>query len=509
MTGTGAPETQPPLRDAVLSGRFFSRARAKDADTLSEFLDPRLERPLALWFGEDLTLRLGVDADALRGAIDRDLAAIDALLGAQIDAILHHRRFQSLEGSWRGIAWLVGGIEPGSKVKIRLLPVTWGEICRDLERAAEFDQSHMFRKIYEDEFGSPGGEPFGLMVVNHEVRHGPGDGSTTDDVGALTALAGVAAAAFVPTVLGASPALLDLDNFADLAGVADPVSSLRDVAHQRWRGLAAMEDSRFLALALPRLLARTPWADDPTRLDGFRYQEYTPDARTRVWMNASFAFAAVAVRAFSRFGWPADVRGVETDIESGGLVTEMPLERFATDPGHTWVRHPLEIQLTDRQERAFVDAGLVPLSPLPFGHDGVFCAVPSLQTPKRFRGANGAAADANARISAQISAMLCVARFAHCVKLMGRDMVGSFRTNEEIEVKLQDWVTRYVNSNLTAGPETRARFPLVAGSVSVRERPGRPGVFGCTVMLQPHYQLDNVAASFRLMTDIAAPSRAA
>jgi type VI secretion system protein ImpD/type VI secretion system protein ImpC len=509
MSETGAPETSQPLRDAVLSGRFFTRARAREADELSSFLDPRLPLPFAAWFGADRAVRLLSDPDAMRSALDRDIAAIDALMGAQVDAILHHRRLQALEGAWRGLAWLVGGVETGSKVKIRLLAVTWPEICRDLERAAEFDASQMFRKIYEDEFGTPGGEPFGLLVINHEIRHRPGDGVMTDDIGALTALAGVAAAAFVPTVLGVSPALLDVDTFADLAGVVDPVSPLRDMLHQRWRSLSAMEDSRFLALVLPRLLARPPWEDDPGRKDNFRYREYAPNAASRVWMSAGFAFAAVATRAYAAFGWPADVRGVEPDSESGGLVTEMPLEPYATDPGHSWVRHPLEIQLTDRQERAFVDAGLVPLTPLPFGEDGVFCSVPSVQAPRHFIGATAAVAEANSRISAQIGAMLCVSRFAHCVKMMGREMVGSFRTNDEIESSLQAWVSKYINANLQAGPDMRARFPLVAGTVSVRERPGRPGVFGCTVHLQPHYQLDNVSASFRLMTEIAAPGRAA
>jgi type VI secretion system protein ImpD/type VI secretion system protein ImpC len=497
------------LRDAVLSGRFFTRARAHAAEALAEFLDPRLTEPLTTWFGLARARALAHDPDAIRGALDRDIAAIDALIGQQIDAVLHHTRLQRLEGAWRGLAWLVSGVEPGSKVKTRLLPVTWAEICRDLERAAEFDASQLFRKIYEEEFGTPGGEPYGLLVIDHEVRHRPAPGAATDDIGALTSLAGVAAAAFVPTVLGASPALLELDSFADLSGLADPTSPLRDSAHQRYRGLSAMEDSRFLALALPRMLARPPWEDDPTRLDGFRYHEHAPDAASRVWMGAGFAFAAVAARAYADYGWPADVRGVEIDRVAGGLVTEMPLEPFGTDPGFTWVRHPLEIQLTDRQERALLDAGLVPLSALPYGPDAVFCAVPSLQVPRQFQGTNAAAADANARISSQISAMLCVARFAHCVKMMGRDMVGAFRTNDEIETRLQNWVTKYVNTNLSAGSETRARFPLVAARVSVRERAGKPGVFGCTILLQPHYQLDNVAATFRLMTDIAAPGRAA
>jgi type VI secretion system protein ImpD/type VI secretion system protein ImpC len=497
------------LREAVLSGQFFSRRRAQAAEALAEFLDPRLPDPLCTWFGREAVLRMLGDADLLRAALDRDIAAIDALIGIQLDAVLHAPRLQRLEGSWRGLAWLVGGIEPGSKVKTRLLSVSWAEICRDLERAAEFDQSHLFRKIYEEEFGSPGGEPYGMLVIDHEVRHRPAPGATTDDVGALKSLAGVAAAAFVPTLLNASPGLIELDSFADLAGIADPTAPLRDAEHARWRGLSALDDSRFLGVTLPRMLARPPWEDDPARYDGFRYREHAPDAASRVWMGANYAFAAIAARAFAEYGWPADVRGVEIDREAAGLVTEMPLEPFATDPGFTWVRHPLEIQLTDRQERFLVDAGLIPLSPLPYGHDGVFCAVPSLQVPRRFQGDTAEVADANARISAQISAILCVARFAHCVKMMGRDMVGAFRTNEEIEYKLQSWLTRYVNTNLSAGSETRARFPLVAGQVTVRERAGRPGVFGCIIHLQPHYQLDNVAATFRLMTEIAAPGRAA
>ena len=506
---TPDPETPPPLRDAVLSGRFFTRSHGEAAGALAAFLDPSEANALTTWFGRSLARRIAGDPDRLRGALDRDIAAIDALIAAQLDAVLHSRRLQLLEGSWRGLAWLVGGMEPGSKVKTRLLSVSWAEICRDLERAAEFDASHMFRKVYEDEFGSPGGEPFGLLVIDHDVRHRPAPGAATDDVGALKSLAAVAAAAFVPTVLHASPALIELDSFADLAGIADPTAPLRDADHARWRGLAALDDSRFLAVALPRILARPPWEDDPARYDGFRYREYAPDAASRVWMGAGYAFAAVAARAFAEFGWPADVRGVEIDREAAGLVTEMPLEPFATDPGFVWVRHPLEIQLTDRQERALVDAGLVALSPLAHGHDGVFCAVPSLQTPRRFQGEAAQVADANARISSQISAMLCVARFAHCLKMMGRDMVGAFRTNDEIEHRLQSWLTKYVNTNLSAGSDTRARFPLVAGQVTVRERAGRPGVFGCIIHLQPHYQLDNVAATFRLMTDIAAPGRAA
>lgn len=514
MPEESVSETLTPLRDAVLSGRFFARQHAEAAATMAAFLDPHATKALAAWFGIDHVRHVARNnttgaIDAIRYALDRDIAAIDALIGHQLDAVLHHSRLQRLEGLWRGMGWLVSGVEPGSKVKTKLLSVTWTEICRDVERAAEFDTSHMFRKIYESEFGSPGGEPFGLLVIDHDVRHRPGLGAMTDDVGALGSLAAVAAAAFVPIVLGVSPALLDLNSFADIAGVSDPTSPLRDAAHQRFRGIGAMEESRFLALTLPRILARSPWGDDPARLDGFRYREYAPDAANRVWMSAGFAFASVAVRAYTDFGWPADVRGVEIDRIGGGLVADMPSEPFDTNSSFKASRHSLEIQLSDRHERALIDAGLMPLMALPYGLDAVFCAVPSLQLPRQFQGANAAVADANARISAQISAMLCVARFAHCLKMMGRDMIGSFKTNEEIQSRLQSWITQYANTNLSSGSDTRARFPLIAGAVSVQELPSKPGVFGCTITLQPHYQLDNVAATFRLMTDLAAPGRAA
>jgi type VI secretion system protein ImpD/type VI secretion system protein ImpC len=266
---------------------------------------------------------------------------------------------------------------------------------------------------------------------------------------------------------------------------------------------------RFIALALPRVLARQPWDDDPARRDGFRYAEYAPTADCRVWMSAGFAFAAVVARAFTNHSWPADVRGAATDYIGGGLVTDLPIEPFRTDSGHAWVRPPLDIIFSDRVEAALIEAGLMPLSALPYGEEAVFSGARSLQAPASYTGPTAAAATANARLSAQINSMLCVSRFAHYVKVMGRDMVGSFKTAEEIEAQLQGWLTGYVNSSPTAGPEMRARYPLVGAQVRVRERPGRPGVFGCVILLQPHFQLDDVTASFRLVTDITAPGMAA
>jgi type VI secretion system ImpC/EvpB family protein len=497
-----------PLRDAVLTGLFFTAAHREAVDRLAAFTAVTAEGTLTAWFGRERAARLASDPDALRGALDRDICAIDALIGEQLDAVLHHPRLRRFEGRWRGLHWLLEGIDPGSRIKARVLNASWAEVCRDLERAAEFDQSQLFRKIYEDEFGMPGGEPYGLLVVDHEIRHRPGPGAPTDDITALKLLAAVSAAAFAPTVLAAAPELLEIDDFTDLAGVADPTTVFRSNDYVRWRGLFSQEDIRFIAVTLPRVLARPPWGDDPCRVDRFRYQEYAPDVASRVWSSAGYAFAATVVRAFANFAWPADVRGVDTDRESGGLVDHLPAERFTTDPDYVWVRPSVEIVLTDHQERALIDGGLMPLSHIPFSDEALFGAVRSLQSPQTYTGATANSANANARLSAQINTLLCVSRFAHYLKVIGRDMVGAFRTAEEIQDQLQKWLTRYVNANVNANADLRARFPLVAGRVTVRERPGKPGVYGCTIQLQPHFQLDDVAATFRLVTDITAPGAA-
>jgi type VI secretion system ImpC/EvpB family protein len=493
------------LREAMLAGGFFGPRHRPAAEGVAGFASLSASAALAAWFGVAAALRLAADPDRCRAALDRDIANLDALIGEQLDAVLHHPRLRRFEGAWRGLAWLVDGIDPAARVKVKVLNIAWPELCRDLERAAEFDQSQLFRKIYEEEFGSPGGEPYGLLVVDHEVRHRPMAGAPTDDVAALGQLAGLAAAAFAPTVLAASPALLEVAEFADLGMTMDLPEPFRSPDFHRFRALSSREDMRFIGITLPRVLARPPWEDDPARRDGFRYREYAPDIGARVWMTAGYPFAAVVARAFANHGWPADVRGAETDFVGGGLVTDLPVEPFRTDPDRVWVRPPLDLLLSDRLEATLVAAGLMPLSALPYGEEAVFSAVRSLQAPASFIGRTAAAANANARLSVQLNAMLCVSRFAHYVKVMGREMVGAFRTAEEIEGRLQRWLTGYVNSSLSAGPEGRARHPLVAGRVTVREHAGRPGVFGCTMLLQPHFQLDDVSATFRLVTDLDAP----
>ncbi len=506
------PETAgaPPLREAVFAGRFLGKGSA--AESLAVLVAATdAATTLRDWFGEAhlaVLARLADPADALRAALDRDIAVLDTMLSAQLDAVLHQPRFRRLEGSWRGLHWLVDRLPAtGGRVRLRLLTARWAEICRDLERAVEFDQSQVFKKIYEEEFGTAGGEPFGMIAADYEVRHLPAPHHPTDDVGALTALAGVAAAAFTPIILAGSSELVGLDHFAEALPAFNLADALQDVEHTRWRNAASQEDMRFLCIALPRMLARAPWADDGSRADRFRYRGHTPGAGQRVWMTPVYGLAAVAVRAFDKYGWPAEVRGAEPQMDAtGGVVDDLPWERFPSDPPHgPPARAPLDLALTDEQERQMSDGRIIPLSALEAQAEASFGALPSLHRPPRM---SSAIADANQRLSTQINTLLCVSRFAHCIKLMGRDMVGSNREPEEVEQELQRWLSRYISGLGSGGAEVTAKYPLQEARIEVREKRGKPGVYGCTVHLRPHHQLDEVGAAFRLVTDLA-PKRAA
>lgn len=506
------PTHPQPLRALVLAGRFLGAGEA--AAGVARFVatsDPA--ETLGQWFGhaalEALRERPRSERAAwLRGALDRDIAALDAMLSTQLDAVLQHPRLTRLEGSWRGLAWLVDRIPQGDpRLRLKMLNARWSEVCRDLERALEFDQSHLFRKIHDEQFGIAGGEPFGLIVGDYEVRHRPSRDHPTDDVGALQRLAGVAAASFAPTLLGASPALLGLESFADMSPIFDPGDVIKGTEHQRWRQSMVQEDLRFVGIALPRVLGRAPWPDDGSRVDRFRYRSCTPGAAQRVWTSPVYGFAAVALRAFERFAWPASVRGADVAEEAGGGVIEgLPCERFASDrPAELPPRAPLELALTDLQENQVREAGLIALAALDGLPEACFGAMPSLHRPARVRTLD---AEANQRVSAQFNTLLCVSRFAHYVKIMGRDMIGSFMDPNDVESRLQKWLDGFVSGGTILDPDMTARYPLLDARVEVRERRGHPGVYNCTVHLRPQHQLDDVGASFRLVTEFA-PRRAA
>jgi type VI secretion system protein ImpD/type VI secretion system protein ImpC len=494
MVGTQAASMPwQPLRNLVLGG----------AMPPATFSSGSTAAALGTWFGAAAPV-LHQGFEALREALDRDVAVLDAMIHQQLESVLQHPEMRRIEGSWRGLHGLVARLPGSSQVRLRMLSVSWTELCRDFERASGFDRSDLFQLVYEQEFGHAGGEPFGLLCADFDVVALPARDRRTDDVAALVHLAGIAAAAFAPTVLAAHPAILGLDGFEDLGAALDLAEALRSPAHRRWQRLQEQEDSRFLAVLLPRALARAPWADDGIRADRFR-----PGGRLgpRLWTSPVYAFAATTLRAFQRHGWPADIRGALLAEEpSGGVVEGLPVEHFAGDPAGPPPRPPVEVALADLQERQIAEAGLLPLLALEGLPEGSFAAAPSLHRPPRM---TTETANANQRLSAQFNAVLCVSRFAHCIKIMGREMVGASRTATEIQLHLQRWLSGFVNESGGGNGPLAARFPLRTARVEVRALAGRPGSFGCVIHLQPHYQLDEVGAAFRLVTDLSTQRRAA
>lgn len=495
MTADGAQPASP--QDAAL------RQRLADAPSLEPFLaESSVEASLALWLGAGRAAALLADRTGLLALLDRDIAEIDAVIGRQLDAILHAPRFQALEASWRGVYYLATAAAEAAGIKVRILPIAWGEVVRDLERAAEFDQSELFEKLYSQEFGMPGGEPFGLIVGDYYLSHRPRRDRPTDDVAALRGLAAVAAAAFTPFVAGCDPAMLGLEDFRELGAELDLEAVFRHPEYERWRSLREVEDGRFIGLCLPRMLLRRPWRDGPRNRVPFRYDEACEEPRDRgyLWGNAAFAFAAVAMRAFARAGWFAEIRGAPRGEIAGGMVTGLPLVGFTTDRPDIAYRHPVEIAIPDRQEKSLGDLGFIPLSVADYAPYAVFYSNQSIQQPTRF---SSLAASVNARLSSMLQYVLCISRFAHAIKVIGRDRTGSFATAEECETMLQKWLSDYVTANPSAGIELKIKYPLREGRVTVKELPGRPGTFKMEVYLRPHLQLDELSTGIRLTTEIA------
>ena len=471
---------------------------------LGEFLtESETGHALRQWFGEHPALDTPYDRDRLLRAIDREIAWIDGMMREQLDACLHHPRFQRLESVWRGVGFLVNHSDGMDGVKIKTLNLSWAELCRDLERAIEFDQSNLFNLIYNQEFGMPGGEPYGVLIGDYEVWHRRGQGHPTDDVAALKAMSQIAAAAFAPFVTGCSPVMLGIDRFRDMGVPIDFSDQFNQPDYVRWRSFQETEDSRFVGLALPRVLMRLPYEDDGSRVDGFRYWEDVsdPTGENYLWGTAVFAFASVLIRAYDNFGWFADIRGVRRDEISGGLVVGLPVQSFGTDKDGIAIKYSTDVSVSERQEKELSDLGLIPLSKSKDTEYSVFYSNQSAQRPKRY---SSMAADVNARMSAMLQYMFCVGRFAHYVKVIGRDRVGSYATPEECQSYLRNWLMEYTNADDDASNEQKAKYPLREADVEVRENPGNPGIFNCTIHLRPHFQLDQVISSFKLVTEVAA-----
>lgn len=428
---------------------------------------------------------------------DRLIAAIDKQLAAQVDAIVHHPRFQRLEGLWRAVSRLIESADGARGVKIKVLSLGWNALARDLERSSEFDQSQIFQKIYTEEFDMPGGEPYGLIVADYEPSQHP------RDIAALRALAGVAAASFTPMVFGVSPRLFDLQRLAEIAPHLDLTAMFSRTEYSGWTSLRRMEDARFLAFALPRVLARLPYRADGSRADGFVYNEaaHAADGSQWLWCSAGFAFAAVVIRCFGASSWFSDIRGTPQDTLGGGVVDTPPQPWFATDRPGIGLRHPVEASLSESHERELSDLGFMPLLAARLTPYLAFYGNQSLHQPPRY---DRPAARANAKLSAMLQQVLCASRFAHYVKVIVRDKIGSFKTAHECENQLNEWLLRYCMGNDDSSAEMRARYPLRDARSEVREIPGKPGHYNAVVHLQPHFQLDEISTAFRLVTIVQA-----
>ena len=494
MDGSDFAGAPAPLRDDVRAA-----ASSPQDGRLDAFLAADRAEALELWLGPGRAA--GLDAGRLRRLLDRDIAAIDEALGRACDAVLHHSSFQELESAWRGVRWLAETLGGDGMTLLRLLDCRWGELTRDLERATDFDRSTLFRLIYDEEFGTPGGVPVSLLVGLYEVRHKPARGRSTDDVGALRALSGVCAAAFAPIVMGASPGLFEVERFGDLDLRQSVGDTLSDIGHRRLQSLQQAPDTRFIALAAPRILLRTPYRGRDAGDCGFRYEERVrADGRDQLWGVAALAVAQVCIRAFDEHRWLAATRGTVLDKVDAGVVSGLPAADFATDSPGTAIKPALEVNLSAALEADLTRAGVICVKRC---KDTPYLALHSLPTlhrpPVNF---TSEIARTNAQLGAVLNYVLCVSRFAHYLKVIGREWIGSLKSAEECERKLQTWLYGYCSAGDNLSFELKARHPLQDGRVSLREIPGSPGAYECSAWLKPHLQLDQAVAEFQLTTTL-------
>ncbi|HEX7808644.1 MAG TPA: type VI secretion system contractile sheath large subunit [Thermoanaerobaculia bacterium] len=429
--------------------------------------------------------------------IQTQIARIDELLSKQLDEILHHPEFQKLEASWRGLHYLVMNTETSTRLKLRLLPATKNEIFKDLDQAIEFDQSTLFKKVYEEEYGTFGGFPFSLLIADYEFGRHPMDMALLDKI------AGVAAAAHAPFIAGAAPRLFDMDSFTELANPRDLAKLFESTELIKWRSFQSSEDSRYVTLVMPHILLRLPYGSNTVPLEDFRFEEDVDGKNHNkyLWGNAAYALGQRITNAFALYGWCAAIRGVE----GGGLVQGLPAHTFKTDEGDIALKCPTEIAITDRREKELDTLGFIALCHCKGTDYAAFFGGQTTQKPKMY---DTNAANANARISARLPYLLAASRFAHYLKVICRDKIGSFQTKESLALYLNRWISAYVLGADDAGQDLKAQFPLREARIDVFDVPGKPGAFRAVAFLRPHFQLEELTASIRLVAELPPPAAA-
>jgi type VI secretion system protein ImpC len=434
----------------------------------------------------------------LTRTFDKAVAAIDAKMSAQLNAIMHDPKFLKLEGSWRGLHYLVQNSETGTSLKLRVLNISKRELGRDLSRAIEFDQSQLFKKIYENEFGTPGGEPYGAIIGDYEWINHP------DDLETLRLMSNIAAGAFAPFITAAGAGMFGFDSWTELSKPRDLAKIFDTVEFTKWRSFRDSEDSRFVNLVMPRVIARLPYGKATKPIDEFEYEEAPMDKRGKAqamdheaycWSNAAYVMGARLTDAFAKNGFCTAIRGAE----GGGKVENLPTHIFTSDDGDIDTKCPTEIGITDRREFELSNQGFLPLCHYKNTDYAVFFGGQTVQKPKKY---DRPEATANAAISARLPYIMASSRFAHYLKVMARDKIGSFMEASNVETWLNRWIQNYVNPNVDAGQDMKARFPLREAKVEVKEIPGKPGSYNAVAYLRPWLQMEELTTSLRMVASI-------
>ena len=471
------------LDQIVEEGRFAPDARERGKNLVKEFVAQVLEG----------SMTVAKDAEMM---INARIAQIDHLLSIQLNEVLHHPALQKLEGSWRGLRHLVYQSETSTMLKIRVMNCTKKELLRDLQRAPEFDQSALFKKIYEEEYGVFGGAPFGAMIGDYEFGKHP------EDIELLERVSQVAAAAHAPFFGAAAPDMFNLESYTQVDAPRDLAKIFDTTEYAKWKSFRQTEDSRYVGLCLPRTLGRLPYGRETKPVEAFVYEEGVDGTEHSkyLWMNAAYSLGTRLTDSFAKYGMCVAIR----DVEGGGLVEGLPVHNFYTDQGDVVMKCPTEAPITDRREKELADLGFIPLVHCKGTDYAAFFSVQSGQKPKKY---DTDAANANARLSTQLPYIMAVSRFAHYLKAMMRDKIGSFMSREEAETFLNRWITNYVTPDDSASPATKAARPLREARIEVSEVAGKPGVYRAVAFLRPHFQLDELTVSLRLVAELPAPAK--
>jgi len=483
----GSTQTLTLLEKIIQEGQIVHDESQRDyaQEMIAEFASQVLEKALAVSQGQD---------PDTRALINHRINEIDALIGTQLNEILHDEGFQKLEASWRGLHMLVSNTETSTRLKLRLLNVSQNELNKDLTRSVDFDQTVLFKKIYEEEYGTFGGHPFSVLVGDYFFGRHP------QDIKLLRKISEVSAAAHAPFVAAASPLLFDMKQFNDLAVPKDLAKVFESLELGPWRDFRETEDSRYVSLVLPRFLLRLPYGPDTLPVEGMNFTEQvgSPDGKQYLWGNAAWALATRITDAYAKFGWGAAIRGAE----SGGALTSLPQHVFKTASGDLSLKCPTEVAITDRREKELNDLGFIALCHKKNSGTAVFFGGQTVNKPRTY---NTNEANANARVSSMLPYVLASSRFAHYLKVIMRDKVGSFMTRDNVQTYLNNWIADYVLVNDNAPQDIKAQYPLREARIDVTEVAGKPGAYRATVFLRPHFQLEELTASIRLVATLPPP----